>query len=343
MWESIKSFLIVAIITILIWFAADRNVSEEQSFQIAVRVVSGDPDRYAALAAAPYQTTLTLRMVGRRRLLQEMTDLFSAKTVFESTFDRSEEAGSKPRLISSMEVVAHIKRLQDVLWSIRSVEPASVAVLVDDYVKVDNIKVEPIYGDLKVSALPSPSEVSIRLPRFRAERLRRRPIATADAEARIRAASKPDGSFQVKVPLKCDALKDLPPDVNVKILPTDEVLISGRIESLTATRRKGPIQITWSIPQQVQKDYIIVVDPDANLRPDIDVTGPKDAIDQLEPRDIRAFVDILTSDTEKPRTKIRRAAQFILPKGFELASTAQPFEVVFELEPRATADTVGGE
>ncbi|HKQ48446.1 MAG TPA: hypothetical protein VJZ71_10285 [Phycisphaerae bacterium] len=343
MWDHIKSFTAIAVITVLIWFAADRNVSEEQAFQIAVRVVSEDPERYASIAAPPYQTTLTVTVVGRRRLLQETAELMNSTAVFDAVLDRSETLGTQPRPIASRDLLERIKPLDDLAWVIKSVEPATVDILVDEFETIPNVKVEPTYGDLKVTADPSPAEVSVRLPRFRAGELRRRPVATADAESRIRAAVKPDGSFQIKAPLTCEALKELPTDSRIKILPAEEVLITGQIESLTATRRKGPIQITWSIPQQVQKDYVVVVDPETNFRPDVDVTGPKDAIDQLDPRDIRAFVEVLTADTEKPRTKIRRAAQFVFPKGFELAAGAQPYEIAFELEPRITSDIVGSD
>lgn len=343
MWDNIKSFTAVALITVLIWFAADRNVSEEQAFQIAVRVISEDPERYASLAAPPYQTTLTVSVVGRRRLMQETTELLKNTPVFDAVLDRTEQTGPQPRAIASRDLLARIKPIDDLAWSIKNVEPATVDIVVDEYETIPNVKVEPLYGDMKVTADPSPAEVSVRLPKFRAARLRQRPVVTADAESRIRAAVKPDGGFQIKAPLACEALKDLPTDARIKILPAEEVLIIGRIESLTATRRKGPIQITWSIPQQVQKDFIVVVDPETNFRPDVDVSGPKDAIEQLDPREIRAFVEVLTADTEKPRTQIRRAAQFVFPKGFELAAGAQPHEIAFELEPRITTDTVGGE
>jgi hypothetical protein len=45
----------------------------------------------------------------------------------------------------------------------------------------------------------------------------------------------------------------------------------------------------------------------------------------------------LAADTQKPRTKIRRAVQFILPTGFALAPGATSHEVQFELEPRTAA------
>lgn len=343
MWDNIKSFTAIAVITVLIWFAADRNVSEEQAFQVAVRVVSEDPEHYAALAAPPYQTTLTVSVVGRRRLLQETAEILNNTPVFDAVLGRAEQPGPQPRAIASRDLLVRIKPLDDLAWNIKNVDPATVDIVVDEYETIPNVKVEPLYGDLKVTADPSPAEVSVRLPRFRAARLRQRPVVTADAESRIRAAVKPDGSFQIKAPLACEALKDLPSDARIKILPAEEVLITGRIESVTATRRKGPIQITWSIPQQVQTDYIVVVDPETNFRPDVDVTGPKDAIDHLDPRDIRAFVEVLTADAEKPRAKIRRAAQFVFPKGFELAAGAQPHEIAFELVPRLTTDSVGTE
>ena len=140
------------------------------------------------------------------------------------------------------------------------------------------------------------------------------------------------------MPLTIPALKNAPPNAGVKVLPAPEVTLAGQIESLTATRRKGPIQITWSIPDQVQREFRIVVAPDSNFRPDIDVTGPRDLLDQLDPREIRAIVDVYAADAEKPGVPIRRVVQFVLPPGFSLApapgtGTGTQHELVFRLEP----------
>ncbi len=340
--ESFKSAIIVAFITILIWFAADQNVKERADFSIPVRVVSGDPDRYVAIAEPPYQRTISVVMNARRKHLKEFDDLVNSKTLFEATLHRTEEASSEPRPIPVSEILGQIKELSEYgLEYVESVDPPALSVIIDDYVTVTDVRVEPQYGDLRVTANPTPPTVSVRLPAFVADQLRVDPVAVADAEQRIRAASKPDGSFQVKVPLSFRVLKGAPPDLRISILPAAEVTITGQIESLAATKRKGPIQITWSIPDRVQRDFRIVVDPASNFRPDIDVTGPKDLIDQLDPRDIRAFVDVLAADAEKPGTKIRRAAQFILPPGFTLAAGSQPYELVFELQPISQDPAMG--
>lgn len=332
MLEKLKSAAVVVIITFMIWFAADQNVKEERSYPVTVRIVSETADRYAAIVEIPHQITFNVTLDARRRRLQEFSDLVNGKPVFEAVVTRDEEPSSKPRVMSARDVLNLVKEIDDFgIGYISRVDPAGVTVLIDDYRTVNDVRVEPIYGELKVTATPEPTKVSVRLPGFLAEKLRQEPVATADAEQRIRAASRPDGTFNVAVPLTLPILKSLPPDAGIKILPVSEVVIAGRIEALTTTKRKGPIQITWSIPDQVQRDYRIVAELDSNFRPDIDVSGPKDQIDQLDPREIRAFVDVFAADAEKPGQTIRRQVQFVLPPGFSL-SPGPPYELVFHLE-----------
>jgi hypothetical protein len=152
------------------------------------------------------------------------------------------------------------------------------------------------------------------------------------------AAKLGDGSFRVKIPLVLDALKGLDPNLPIKIIPAPEVVISGQVQSLTETQRKGPIQVTWSIPQKVQDEFRVVPDAGSVFRPDIDVTGPKDLIDQLEARDIRGFVEVFAADAEKPGATIRRQVQFILPSGFTVAPHSPTCQITFVLQPRSPQD-----
>ncbi len=57
-WEKFKRILVVVVVTVFIWLAADQYVRREQLFRIPVRVVSHDPDRYAAIAGDRHQVTL---------------------------------------------------------------------------------------------------------------------------------------------------------------------------------------------------------------------------------------------------------------------------------------------
>ncbi|HUN82148.1 MAG TPA: hypothetical protein VMV81_11645 [Phycisphaerae bacterium] len=341
MWEKFKTASMIVIITVLIWFTADQNISEEQSLSLPIRLTSSSPDRYAAFADAP-QVVFQITAVGRRRQLKELSDLIASTSTFDAVMDETKKASPQPQIMTGREILGAVREINNLPVRLRNVDPSTVSVRIDQYETVAGIRVAPNYGDLKVSAAVTPGKVSVRLPSFLAEKLRADPVATADADQRIRSARRPDGGFQIKVPLTFEALKDMEPDMRIEILPSAEVQISGQIESQTATTRKGPIQITWSIPQKVQEDFKVVIDPSANLRPDIDLSGPKDAIEQLDPREIRAFVDVYAADTEKPQTPIRRSVQFVLPPGVTLAPGSQAYDVVFQLEPRGTTERGAG-
>jgi hypothetical protein len=337
MWDRLKTGATVVIITTLIWFTADQNVSEEQTFSVPIRIVSPNANKYCAFAEAPYQATFQVSAVGRRRHLKEFGEAIASKAVLDAVLDESKETSRTPQALSGREILGMVKEVADAPVRLRNIDPPSVLVRMDEFATVTGIRVACNFGDMKVTAELAPTTLSVRLPRFAADKLQADPVARADVEQRIRSARKPDGSFQIKAPVSFDCLKELDPDMKIEVLPAPEVQISGQIDALTVTRRKGPIQITWSIPQQVQEDFKIVMDPAINLRPDIDVTGPKETVDQLDPREIRAFVDILAADTEKPHTFIRRAVQFVLPPGYSLTAGSPPYEVSFQLEPRATS------
>ena len=336
MYERIKFWSAVTVLTVLIWVAAGQNVDEEKTFQIPVRLMSDDPNRYAAITEPSYQTTFEVTLRGRRRHLKEFSDVVAKNTYFDVMIDRTQPSSTTPTSLSAREILSKIKPVSLTLYS---AEPETVLAIIDDYVTVHDVRVEPVLGDLKVSAVPTPARVSVRLPGFAAKWIAADPVAVADAERVIRAGSWPDGNFKVKVPLRLKALKDEAPEMQVKMIPSDTVTLSGQIESLTQTKHIGPIQVTLSIPKQVQAAFDVKLDEAANLRPDIDVVGPRTAIDQLDPRDVRAFVDVLAADTEKPGTPIRRAVQFVLPQGFTLSETSPKQEVTFTLEPRAAAPT----
>jgi hypothetical protein len=75
-----------------------------------------------------------------------------------------------------------------------------------------------------------------------------------------------------------------------------------------------------------------------SLRQSIAVTGPANQLDQLEPQEIRAFVEVLAADMDEPGKEITRPVQYVLPPGFSLAGGSGVHTVAFKLTPRATAE-----
>lgn len=335
-WKPFRSAVLVVVFTLFIWLVADQYVRDQRSFSLTVRLESSDPNRYAAIAEAPFEATLHFTLEGRRRQLAQFADVVAAQSYFEAIIDSDDELSStEPQLLAiKSDVLYRIQEIRDSGMAVLSVSRDSLLARIDDYEVVPNVIVAPNYGDSKVVATMSPQRLSVRLPRFAARQLMQDPYFRPSAEQAIRDSQKPDSSFEITIPVAFD-IDGLDPHVPLQITPSSEVSITGRIETLVETRRKGPIQITWSMPDEVQRKYMVVPKPGQSMRRDIDVTGPKGQVEQLQLSKIRGFVDVMASDL--PGREITRVVQFVLPEGFSLASGVSQNEIVFTLEPLTPA------
>lgn len=335
--DRLKSVLVVAITTVFIWLVADQYVLETQAFKIPVRVVSPDPERYAAIAGPPYQVTLNVTMLGRRRHLTALNDLINATNCFAAVIDET-AVSSEPQSISTLDgILDNIGEIKEMPLSIKSVSPATTLVRIDHYEEIRNVGVLPDTGDLKVvNPTCSPDKVSVRLPRFAADRLLNERVLRPKAEGAVQEAMGSGPTFRVPLRLSLDA----DPALEVRITP-EQVTFSGVVAAQNATAVKGPVQVTFSIPEEVQRRFVVEAVPGTQFRRSIEVTGRKDLLEQLDPRDIRAFVDVMAADMDEPGRQITRSVQYILPPGFTRASQAPAHEVVFKLIPLPGAPPPG--
>lgn len=342
MWTRIKNISVVVVITMLIWLVADQYVREEQSFRVPVRVVSPTPDRYTAIAGPPYQITLNVTMAGPRKHLRRFNDLLQSKAFFEAAIDETmidetRVSSAIPHSISALDdILRKIKEIKEWHRSIKRVSPRTVSVRIDHFEDIPNVAVEPDYGDLRV-VNPSckPDKVSVRLPSFARRQLLSERVIRPKVESVIRdATTETETDYQLPLTVSLDA----DPALGVEITPS-EVVLSGVVEALNATVTKGPVQITFSIPDEVQERFTVVAVAGTNFRQNIDVTGPKELLDQLDPRDIRAFVDVMAADMDELDREITRPVQYVLPPGFAQPRDTPPHEITFRLVPRSVATT----
>ncbi|MBX3394756.1 MAG: hypothetical protein KF841_05270 [Phycisphaerae bacterium] len=338
-WSRTRTALAVIGITLLIWLAADQNVAIEEEFEMTVRLAADSRDRYAGFAEPPYARVLKVKLNGRRNRLRDFRRLTDAGTVFTAVIDRTMPSSTSPRSFSVVEdVLPGISELRESRLAIRSVEPSTVEAIVDGYTTIRDIRVKPDYGGLKISPEFLRNSVNAQVPNFVAKMLGNSPIAIAVPRQDIRSIARPDGAFEVPGVLSFDILEKLDPSLKIEFQPSNEVMITGRIEALTATESKGPIQINWAVPDELQRDYVIVAEQ-SGFRVYLDVTGPRERVSQLDPRRIRAFVDVLAGDIDNPgpNKEIVREVRFVLPPDFSDCSVAPdaPVQTIrFRLEPR---------
>lgn len=335
-WQTAKLLLVVLTVTVMIWLVADQNVQQQEVFRVPVRVASPDPNRYAAVAKPSQQITLQVTMTGRRRHLKAFADLVSATAAFEALVDEAKAPRPEPQSLSSADdILKRIRAVGESLLTIRSVVPRNVPVLIDLFVEIPAFTVEPGFGDLKVTARCTPTSVSVRLPRSAAGQLPPDRIIRPDAGAILQQALKENPGtreFQITVPLTMDLETAAP----ITFHP-EKVTVTGVVEMFQGTAVKGPVQITFSIPDDVQQKFIVAVVSGTSLRQSIKVTGPANQLDQLEPQEIRAFVEVLAADMDEPGKEITRSVQYFLPPGFSLAGGSGSHTVTFKLLPRPEA------
>jgi len=338
-WNKFKSFCATAALTLLIWLAADQMVTDSTRIEIPVRLVSDK--LYVATRDQSPQLIFSVNLTGRRRKLTEFRDQIENRksAPFESVIDPLRHPDKEPQSISGAEIIRQIHEFATANLSIESITPQTVTVLIDKYDVVPNVTVIPNFGALRVDATCTPTTVSARLPAFAAGSLKNDKSIRVEAETAFRDAKNgnPDAktlSAVVHLPI------ELGPGVPVQFTPA-EVTLRGSVEALTETRRVGPVQIKFLIPDEVQQKYKVVPKPDANLRPDIDVVGPIAVLARLDPRDVRGLVEIKASDMDQSGQDISRNAIFDLPRdlpGLTLSATAPPQSIVFRLVERGAAD-----
>lgn len=337
-WSRIKTGLAVFSITLLIWLAADQNVTLDEEFNINFRLSAPDQDRYAGFAEGGPQRTYKVKMKGRRNRLREFGRQADGNTL-TAMFDHGMLPSSEPRTLNTAdEIISRIPEVRESRLNIVSVEPESVDVIIDEYATVEGIKVKPDYGDLRVEPVFLRGTVSARVPKFLLKKLGSSPIATAVPKQNIQQIARPDGTFEVQGTLSFDLADQIDPSLKVEFQPSNEVTIAGRIEAMTGTENKGPIQINWAVPDEVQREYAMVTDQ-ANFRVYIDVTGPKSHVAQLDPRRIRAYIDVFAGDIDSPgpNKEIVREVRFILPpeaSDCSIVPGSQSYQIRFRLEPR---------
>jgi hypothetical protein len=339
---SLRTGLIVIVITLLIWIAADQSVLIDENITITIRPTSIRSDVYVAFAEPPFQRDIDIRVRGRRRSLEELQLWVANHGVIEIPIEAPESPIPFDMSVreSLLRRVGEIRRAGVVL----SATPEQVTMRVDGYVEVTEVPVRVDYGELRVRDESGNKAVAASVPRFveKDERFQsnRRAIVYA---APLIADRTPGGRFELNAKPSLELPMPLPENA-IKLVP-DTITLQGRIDSLEATESKGPITIKWSIPDLVLQDYLPVAE-NPDFFPYIEVKGPADRVARLDSADIRALVEVLARDPDSPgpNTTIQREVRIILPAGFgDCTITSPTLQMRFHLERRAATAGARGD
>lgn len=342
--RKLRTALVVVVITLLIWIAADQWVTTDVPVSITIQPISLSSERYVGLAEPPFHRAIKITLRGRRSRIESFRQKYEAPQgdVIKVALDDLQAPSTQVDTIDVREyILRNVPELR-LAGNVVSAEPEKLNIRIDDYVDVNNIPVRFDYGELRVNDQPDTRKVSARMPRFVAEneQFEANRYAVVHATPLITNAT-PGQKFEFAAKPMLELPIELPPDA-VQFSPTT-IKVSGQIETLEVQEQKGPITVKWSVPDNVQREYVIVPESESELVALYRyVKGPTERVAQLDASKIRAFVEVMAADVTGPELgkTIVRDVVFLLPPDFsdcKLVETSESRQVKFHLERRGPA------
>jgi len=118
---------------------------------------------------------------------------------------------------------------------------------------------------------------------------------------------------------------------------TDRVAVTAVIEHRDQSKLLRSVYVRFDLSHDQWRKYDLEVKNNADLALEINVRGPSDIIASLTPQDVRAYVEISTSDVIKTEGWLTRPVNFVLPPGVVLDQAAP--QVQFRLVERRETTT----
>ncbi|MBN1344481.1 MAG: hypothetical protein JXQ73_17460 [Phycisphaerae bacterium] len=331
--QAIKTFTIVLVLTLLIWLYADQASSQTKSFMmwLSLRPPRSAEWRFADPNAE--RVPVEIQFSGPSRSMRELQEDVEDDR-FRLTYVIEADPPSGPFRLVLADKLDTLEEIERRGLRVESVNPSELTIQVDRLVtkelpvvaKADSFKI--------VQTTVSPPTVKVVLPKSQIDTLAATEIV-ANVEAleahrlQIRehlreAATNPGQAIELyDVPLI------RPPGA---VLKDERVFVKAVIERRDQTKALRSVYVRFDVSQDQWTKYDLEVKNNADLSIEVTVRGPSDVIASLTPQDVRAFVEINTSDAIKTEGWLTRTVIFVLPEGVILDQIAP--QVQFRLVER---------
>lgn len=306
--NRISTALIATVVMLLIWTWAAEKTLETQTVSGAVRFVPGEGQALSIDPADP--VTVTVEVKGSRRSIQRI------ETLLDRGLDLRLGLGAVPTTpgtysVSLARAISEVPDIQRSDLTVLSTKPDTVTVsigrLVTRAVKIDAaIPLAQISGSVTID----PSEAQVTLPES---------LADAAPQARLEAFVdvkdlEPGRRHSLEVPLRWpEALQAA--RGTARVVP-ERVTVSFRLESRDRTIVIPTVPVQVAGPPVDLNNFAVQVEPGSEFLRAVTVSGPGDAISQIESGRARiAAIVHLGADDLARRVTTKPVSMWLLPPG----------------------------
>ncbi len=333
--HAVKTALTVALVTVFIWFYADQASSLSDTLLVPLSI--RPPARGDWTVVDPNSTHLRVKATfagpaGTVRLLQDdvRNDRFTLTSVIEA---------DPPSGPFRVELVNRLNALEEVRRrgiTVTEVEPAELTLQVDRFVTRDLTVVVQADSFKIVQTTVTPAVVKVRLPESQLGKLKKTEVA-APIETLLRDQLR-NSELRPGQPIELnDVLLSPPAGLDQARFFTDRVSVTAVVEYRDQSKLLRSVYVRFDLSADLWRKYDLEVKNNADLAMETKVRGSSDIIASLTPQDVRAYVEISSSDAIKTEGWLTRPVKFVLPPGVVLDQTAP--QIQFRLVERREITT----
>ncbi|MAJ47865.1 MAG: hypothetical protein CBC35_11465 [Planctomycetes bacterium TMED75] len=319
------TYLVVTVITLLIWIWAAGETRNEDTVYARVKVVTSSDFETIVFPIDDQQVAIEVK--GSARSIQRLRQVLSQPlALITGSNGIPREAGD--HVISLVESIQNQPVIQQGDITILTTEPSTLKVEIDSMTQI-SVPVEPVLTGVTLGgeAVSNPETVTLTLPSRIVAQI---PSARVIAEPSPSTLSGLEAgrSQRILVPVRLpSALR--PYAQSITIEPTSvQLAFTLILRTRSSTLSTVPVQV--AAPAQDLGEYEVVIDPSSQFLADVVVEGAVDLVKKFEENKspVVAFVH-LTSDDLSRMVKEAPVTLWELPEGLRVTSvggdTAQPF------------------
>lgn len=295
--EQIRTFLIVSVVTMLVWLFAESRTLRVETLTMPVAIEQGGRTLIFRFASdTEWQGLVDIEFAGPTGLL----DSLRAPALEGIVLELGDELPGEPgvRTIDLRDAIRRDQLFLDSGVTIRRVMPETVVLEID---RLESVRV-PVEVDLtgietSGPVTVEPPEVEVRLPAVFRDRLPSKVIARIDP-AKLAPLTPGRRSELSQIPVEFEAL---PPEVWGLRLVDSRVTVSMMLRARTQSLQLPELPVFVEMTPADLVAWVVEIPPEDRVISGITLTGPGSTIDRVRRGEIRikAVVSISGESLER--------------------------------------------
>lgn len=322
--QTIRTFVTVVVLTLLIWFYADQASTQSKDVVVWLNLRPPGSAKWRFADPNSERVRVAMTLSGPAGSLSEIQESLEEDRL-RLAYVIEADPPSGPYRVELLNKLDSLEEIQRRGLSVRNVTPPVVIVLVDRFVTKE-LPVVAQADTFKIvqTTTVAPPTVKVTMPESQIDKPEQTEIVAnieaLDAHrARILEYLRDSGAK----PGEGIGLHDVPlvrpPGA---ILDHERVFVKAVIERREQSKLLRSVYVRFDVSADQWHKYNLEVKDSAALALEVKVRGPSDLVASLTPQDVRAIVAIETGDAIKTEGWLTRTVNFVLPPGVVLDQAA---------------------